>query len=138
MRSLLRAWHSTSSLTWSSTLMPKLARSTNRLGLGGLVPAIAKKLCMGGLWGVGDFCLLLFTLVSLLEWGGGGAFFKALTAFDSCWRESWIFWRSRLGELSVLAWAGTSLWPISSLMIGWEMKVMRTGLTLANRISGSV
>ena len=77
-RSLFRVWHSTSGLTRSSVLMPNLARSTSRLGLGGLDPVIAEKLRVGGLWGVGNFCLLLFALASLLEWGGGGGLFQGL------------------------------------------------------------
>ena len=41
--SLLRGWQSISSFTQSSFLMPSDAKSTNRLGLGGLAPANAAK-----------------------------------------------------------------------------------------------
>jgi len=50
--------------------MPSCAKSTNRLGLGGLAPAIAKNMQGGAEGGVGDFCLLLLAFVSLLEEGG--------------------------------------------------------------------
>ena len=41
--SLLRALQSISSFTWSSFLMPRVAKSTSRLGLGGWALATAKK-----------------------------------------------------------------------------------------------
>ena len=67
--SLLRAKHSISSLIQPSLPIPSFATSTNRLGLGGLALAIAKKVCGGVLMGADDFCLLLLMLVSLLEGG---------------------------------------------------------------------
>ena len=86
--------------------------------------------------GTDDFCLLLLAVVSLLD--GGGAFFKASTALDSCMRESWIFCSSKFGVLLTVGGAGASLCPMSSLMMGWEMKVRRCGFTLANCICSSV
>jgi len=50
--------------------MPSCAKSTNRLGLGGLAPAIAENVRGGAKGGAGDFCLLLLAFVSLLEEGG--------------------------------------------------------------------
>jgi len=98
--SLLRALQSISSFTQSSFLMPRVAKSTSRLGLGGWAPATAKKVQGGFLRGADNFCLLLPAVVSLLE--GGGAFFKASTALDSCMSESWIFWSSRFGTMSAV------------------------------------
>jgi len=134
--SLLRALQSISGFTRSSFLMPRVAKSTNRLGLGGWAPAAAKKVQGGFFGGADDFCLLLPAVVSLLE--GGGAFFKASTALDSCMSESWIFWSSRFGTMSAVGGAGALLWPMSSLMTGWEMKVRRCGFTLANCTFGEV
>ena len=105
---LLRAEHSISGLIWPSWPNPSLARSTNKLGLGGLALAIAEKVRVGVWCGADDFCLLLPTLVPLLE-GGGGTLFKASTALDSYMRESWIFCSSRFGEGLTGAGAGASL-----------------------------
>ena len=45
--SLLRVEHSISGLIWPSWPNLSFARSTNRLGLGGLAPAIAEKMFVG-------------------------------------------------------------------------------------------
>ena len=54
--------------------MPSCAKSTNKLGLGGLAPAIAKNVQGGAKRGADNFCLLLLAFVSLLEEGGGSLF----------------------------------------------------------------
>ena len=100
-KSWLRFQQRDSSESWPSLLMPRLARSTNRLGLGGLALVAAKKVRVGGWMGAGALSLLLLVLASLQEGGDGGAFLRASTALDSCWRESWIFYRSRLGEVLI-------------------------------------
>jgi len=41
--SLLRAQQSISGFTWLSFLMPRVAKSTSRLGLGGRAPTTAEK-----------------------------------------------------------------------------------------------
>ena len=75
---LIRALYKTSSFTWFSFVRPKCTRSTRRLGLGGLALAIAKKVQLGGFWGVEGVCLLLLAVSFLLEVGEGGAFFHGV------------------------------------------------------------
>ena len=82
-----------------SLLMPRLARSTNKLGLGGLAPAAASM--SGGVDGGGSFLLAFACIGFLAGGGGGGACLRASTALDSCWRESWIFCRSSMGEVLI-------------------------------------
>ena len=67
---LIRALDKISSFTQLFFVISRCARSTKRLGLGGLVPATAKKVQVGGFWGVEGVCLLELAGSFLLEGGG--------------------------------------------------------------------
>ena len=88
---LIRALYKISGFTWLSFVIPMCARSTRRLGLGGLVPATAEKVRVGGFWGTEWACLPGPAESFLLEGVVVLPFFRASTALASCKMESWIF-----------------------------------------------
>ena len=98
--SLIRALHKISGFTRLSFVIPRCARSTRRLGLGGLVPATTKKVQVGGFWGVEGACLPGPAESFVLEGVVVLPFFRASTALASCKRESWIFWSCH-GQVTV-------------------------------------
>ena len=113
---LLREWHSTPGVTQFPLSLLYLARSRTRLGLGGLDPAIAKK--VQGLGGIlpAPFCMLGLGVGCLLE--GGAAFFRPSIALVSEVRVSWIFCNSRLSEGGGGGGAGALPSSSISLMMG--------------------
>ena len=130
----LRERHSTSGVTRFLLSFPNLARSTTRLGLGGLDPAIAVKVQgLGGAFPV-PFCVLGLGAGCLFE--EGVAFFKPSIALVSEERVSWIFCSSRLSEGGGGGGAGVSPSSSISLMMGCEIKERSSGCTLVSLALG--
>ena len=95
-RPWLRAWQRWSGFTWFFWLMPSDAKSTTRLGLGGLASAIAMKVWVVGLGGGPEVQALW--LLAFCCGLGVGADLSVSMAFASWVRVSWIFLSSRALE----------------------------------------
>jgi len=114
----------------------KCARSTTRLGLGGLDPATAEYVRWGCFAFSPFFCFWRELVVGPLE--GELPLLRHSTALESMLRVSWICLSSRFcGGLDSTG-AGVLLWPSNSLMIGWAMKERRWGEIIASLLEGSV
>jgi len=106
----------------------KCARSTTRLGLGGLDPATAEYVYWGCFVFPPFFCFWWELVVGLLE--DELPLLRRSTALESRLRVSWICLSSRFcGGLDSTG-AGVLLWLSSSLMTGWAMKERRWGLII--------
>ena len=128
---LLMASHRISGLTRSFTAIPKCARSTTRLGLGGLVPATAEYERGGE--GVAPFP---FDGV----WDGGllgvvDGFCIPASALESAARVFCISARGGVVEGAVLR---AGVWPLlsSCWMMVWDRKDWMSGFTLASLSGG--